>query len=161
MFDIGWTEIAIIGIIALIIIGPKDLPRVLRTLGQWTGKARALTREFRGHVDDLVRESELEDVKGQFDDIRQGNIGDYVENTIDPDGELRQSLDYGSDLNLDDDKAEEEESIAAAEGFDDGAPDDRPDDIDDIDIIDVIGDEVRNTPELEVPSPNNGENKPQ
>ncbi|MDA0239891.1 MAG: Sec-independent protein translocase protein TatB, partial [Proteobacteria bacterium] len=50
MFDIGWTEIAIIGLVALIIIGPKDLPRVLRTLGQWTAKARGLTREFRGHV---------------------------------------------------------------------------------------------------------------
>ena len=75
MFDIGWTEIAIIVVVAVIVIGPTDMPRVLRVCGQMIGKAKALTREFRGHIDDIIRESELDEVKRQIDgkdDARRG-----------------------------------------------------------------------------------------
>ena len=85
-------RVAIIGVVALIIIGPKDLPRVLRTLGRWTAKARALTREFRGHVDDMIRESEFDEVKRGLEDTTDGGVRDYVENTIDPNHELRDSF---------------------------------------------------------------------
>ena len=116
MFDIGWTEIAIIGLVALIIIGPKDLPRVLRTLGQWTAKARSLTREFRGHVDDMIRESELDEVKREFDGAAEGGVRDYLENTIDPNGELRETFNYTAE-ELDDDFLELDElSEDAPEG---------------------------------------------
>ena len=94
MFDIGWTEIAIIGIVALIIIGPKDLPRVLRTLGQWTAKARGMTREFRGHVDDMIRESELDEIRKEFGSMTDGGLDNLIENTIDPDEEIRDALDF-------------------------------------------------------------------
>ena len=59
MFDIGWSEMAVILMVALIVIGPKDLPRVARTIGKWTGKARAMAREFQRSLDDMAREAEL------------------------------------------------------------------------------------------------------
>ena len=63
MFDIGWPELFIIAVVVLLVVGPKDLPKVLRTVGHLAGKAKAITREFRGHVDDMIRDSELEDVE--------------------------------------------------------------------------------------------------
>jgi sec-independent protein translocase protein TatB len=69
MFDIGWSELLLIGVVALLVIGPKDLPLALRTLGQWTAKARALARDFQGHVDDLMRESQVADMKREFQEM--------------------------------------------------------------------------------------------
>ncbi len=69
MFDIGWDELLIIGIVALLVIGPKDLPYAFRMVGQWMGKARALAREFQTHIDDLMRESEVDDMKREFSEM--------------------------------------------------------------------------------------------
>ncbi len=63
MFDIGWSELLVIGVVAIIAIGPKDLPLALKTVGQWVAKARALAREFQGSLDEMIRESELDKVK--------------------------------------------------------------------------------------------------
>ena len=63
MFDIGWSEMAVILMVALIVIGPKDLPRVARTIGKWTGKARGMAREFQRSIEDMAREAELQDIK--------------------------------------------------------------------------------------------------
>ena len=63
MFDIGWVEMATIAVVALIIIGPKDLPKAMRTVSHWIGKARSLAREFQSGLDDIVRESELQDMR--------------------------------------------------------------------------------------------------
>jgi sec-independent protein translocase protein TatB len=71
MFDIGWSELVVIGVVALIAIGPKELPGVLRMVGQWMGKARRMAGEFQSQFQEAMREAEMADVKKQFDDITQ------------------------------------------------------------------------------------------
>lgn len=66
MFDIGYTELLIVGIVALVVIGPKDLPRVMRTVGQWVGRARGMARHFRSGIDTMIREAELEDMERKW-----------------------------------------------------------------------------------------------
>ena len=69
MFDIGWGELVVIGIVALIAIGPKELPGVLRTLGQWMGKIRRMAAEFQGQFQEAMREAEMADLKKNADDL--------------------------------------------------------------------------------------------
>ena len=69
MFDIGWSELLVIGVVALIAIGPKELPGVLRAVGHWMGKIRRMASEFQGQFQEAMREAELADVKKQFDDM--------------------------------------------------------------------------------------------
>lgn len=63
MFDIGWTEMLVVGSLALIVVGPKDLPKMLRTFGQYVGKARGMAREFQRSMDDAAREADISDMK--------------------------------------------------------------------------------------------------
>ena len=69
MFEIGWSELLLIGIVALIAIGPKELPGVLRTLGQWTAKLRRMASEFQSQFHEAMREAELTDLKKQVDEM--------------------------------------------------------------------------------------------
>jgi sec-independent protein translocase protein TatB len=69
MVDIGWSELLVIGVVALIAIGPKELPGVLRAVGHWMGKIRRMASEFQGQFQEAMREAELADVKKQFDDM--------------------------------------------------------------------------------------------
>jgi sec-independent protein translocase protein TatB len=70
MFDIGWGELVVIGIVALIAIGPKELPGVLRSLGQWMGKIRRMSAEFQGQFQEALREAEMSDLRKQAEDIK-------------------------------------------------------------------------------------------
>src|SRR5947208_16936679 len=69
MFDIGWGELLIIGIVALIAIGPKELPGALRTLGHWMGKIRRMAGDFQNQFNEAMREAELADLKKEVDDM--------------------------------------------------------------------------------------------
>ena len=69
MFEIGWTEILLIAVVAIVVIGPKDLPRVMRIVGQWTGKMKRMGREFQNQFQEALREAELEDVRKDIADI--------------------------------------------------------------------------------------------
>ncbi|MGL4727881.1 MAG: Sec-independent protein translocase protein TatB [Bosea sp. (in: a-proteobacteria)] len=69
MFDIAWSKLMLIGVVALIVIGPKDLPAVLRTLGETIGKLRRMADEFRGQFNDAMREAELDGIKKDIGDI--------------------------------------------------------------------------------------------
>jgi sec-independent protein translocase protein TatB len=69
MFDISWTEFLLIGVVALIVIGPKELPGVLRTLGQWTRKVRSMANDFQNQFQEAMREAEMADLKKEVDDV--------------------------------------------------------------------------------------------
>ena len=75
MFDIGWSEIAVIAVVALIAIGPKELPGVLRMVGQWMGKARKMASEFQGQFQEAMREAEMADLKKSFDEVKEAASG--------------------------------------------------------------------------------------
>ncbi|EWY36992.1 hypothetical protein N825_22035 [Skermanella stibiiresistens SB22] len=93
MLDIGWSELLVIAVVALVVIGPKDLPKVLKTVGIWVRKARMLTRDFQNSVDEMIREADLEDVRKQASELRNLNLSREVEKTIDPSGSLRDAFD--------------------------------------------------------------------
>lgn len=71
MFDIGWSELVVIAVVALIAIGPKELPGVLRMVGQWMGKARKMASEFQGQFQEAMREAEMADLKKSFDEVKE------------------------------------------------------------------------------------------
>ncbi|MDI4232211.1 Sec-independent protein translocase protein TatB [Bradyrhizobium sp. Arg237L] len=75
MFDIGWSELVVIAVVALIAIGPKELPGVLRMVGQWMGKARRMAAEFQGQFQEAMREAEMAELKKGFDDVREAATG--------------------------------------------------------------------------------------
>jgi len=75
MFDIGWSELVVIAVVALIAIGPKELPGVLRMVGQWMGKARKMAAEFQGQFQEAMREAEMADLKKSFDEVRDAATG--------------------------------------------------------------------------------------
>ena len=90
MLDLGWTEILVIGVIALVVVGPKDLPRVLRYVGYWVGKARSMAREFQRAIDQYAKEADLEDVKKVA--TAPGRAKSALKNAIDPKGALTKDL---------------------------------------------------------------------
>ena len=75
MFDIGWSELLLIAVVALVAIGPKELPGVLRMVGQWIGKARRMAAEFQGQFQEALREAEMADLKKSFDEVREAASG--------------------------------------------------------------------------------------
>ena len=75
MFDIGWSEFAVIAVVALIAIGPKELPGVLRMVGQWVAKARKMAGEFQGQFQEAMREAEMADLKKSFDEVKEAATG--------------------------------------------------------------------------------------
>ncbi|KCZ82842.1 Sec-independent protein translocase protein TatB [Hyphomonas jannaschiana] len=70
---IGFTELMVLAVAALIIVGPKDLPMMMRRLGQFVGKGRAMAREFQAAFDDIARQSELEDLRKEIEDLKRSN----------------------------------------------------------------------------------------
>ncbi len=92
MFDFAWSEIAVIAVVALVVIGPKDLPKVLRTVGTWVGKARAIAREFQSSLDQMIREAELEEVRQQVEQAAKIDMSEAIERTIDPAGDFKRNL---------------------------------------------------------------------
>jgi sec-independent protein translocase protein TatB len=92
MFDFAWSEIVLIGAVALIAIGPKDMPAAIRTVSGMIKKARRMAAEFQTHVDEMVREADLGDVKKAFSDIRNLDIPSLLEKHVDPDNSIRDTF---------------------------------------------------------------------
>ena len=91
-FDIGWPELMLIGIVALVVIGPKDLPRAMRVAGYWMRKARTLSREFHSSIDQMIREAELDEVREELKKATEFNVEHEIKSAVDPTGELEESL---------------------------------------------------------------------
>jgi sec-independent protein translocase protein TatB len=89
MFDIGWSELLVIGIVALIVIGPKELPGALRTLGQWMAKIRRMASEFQGQFQEAMREAEIDQLKKDMDDMA-AKAKDYTH--FDPIEDVRRDI---------------------------------------------------------------------
>ena len=70
MFDLSWSHILIFLVVALVVVGPKDMPRLLRMAGQWMGKARGMANEFRKSFDDMARQTELDELRQQIENLR-------------------------------------------------------------------------------------------
>jgi sec-independent protein translocase protein TatB len=89
MFDIGWSELLLIGVVALIAIGPKELPGALRTLGQWMAKIRRMASEFQGQFQEAMREAEIDQLKKEMDDMA-AKATDYTQ--FDPIEDVRRDI---------------------------------------------------------------------
>src|SRR5436309_12290492 len=92
LLDMGWSELMLIGIVALVVIGPKDLPNALRIAGFWFRKARTLSREFQSSVEQMIREAELDEIRKDLKKATEFDIEQEFQKTIDPTGELAQSI---------------------------------------------------------------------
>jgi sec-independent protein translocase protein TatB len=90
MFELDWGKLVVIAIVALVVIGPKDLPAALRTLGQWTAKLRRMASEFQSQFHEAMREAEMADLKKQVDEMAS-QAQSYA--NFDPVGEVRKELD--------------------------------------------------------------------
>jgi sec-independent protein translocase protein TatB len=116
MFDISWTEFLLIGIVALIVIGPKELPAVMRSLGQWTRKIRSLAADFQNQFHEAMREAEMADLKKQVDDMAS-DIKQY-----DPLKDVRADVEaIGKDLDESVKSPDQAADKDAAEGTDSAA----------------------------------------
>ncbi|MCU0986429.1 MAG: Sec-independent protein translocase protein TatB [Acetobacteraceae bacterium] len=93
MFDLAWSEIALILLVALVVIGPKELPNAVRGIADFIRKARRMAGEFQVHVDEMMRETKLDEVKKQIDEVRTGiyDMKRDVERQIDEPG-LREAF---------------------------------------------------------------------
>jgi len=92
MFDIGWSEMAVIAVVALIVLGPKEIPNALKTAAHWMRTARKLAREFQSGVDQIVREAELDEARKTVQQASGLNIGKEIEKVVDPTGEAKRAL---------------------------------------------------------------------
>jgi sec-independent protein translocase protein TatB len=92
MFDIGWTEMALIAVVAVVVIGPKELPKVMREVGQWVARARAMSRTFMDQLEEMSRDTGLDDVRKDLQSIGQIDPKKTLERTIDPEGVIERQM---------------------------------------------------------------------
>lgn len=115
MLDIGWSELLVVGVVALLVVGPKELPQLLRTIGRYVGMVRRQANEFRAQFDEALKDSEFEDIKKDFEAIRsdtQRSIREAEQaGRVDPDTEVAAKAQHkpnfdNEDLDWFDDDAE-------------------------------------------------------
>lgn len=92
MLDVGWQELFIIAVVTILVVGPKEIPRVLRTVTLWTRKIKGMAREFQSSIDELARETELDDIKKELQQAKDFDLERDIEDAIDPTGELSNSI---------------------------------------------------------------------
>jgi len=162
MFDIGWQELFVVAAITILVVGPRDLPRVLKTVMGYVRKAKSMAREFQDGVDDVVREVELDDIRKEANSIASMDIDAEVKKAVDPTGSLEKDLDMtdveknmqetASDMN--ESPARTDEQVTHAGGsvtFGHGDPDAAPEALAETEVKTPAPEEVK-TPEKEASS---------
>lgn len=107
MFDIGWTELLVVACVAIVVVGPKDLPKMLRTIGKTVGNLKRMASDFQGQFDEALKEAELDEVKemasGKFaplEDIKKSTKefdDDFKKTLAERDAKIKEALDRGED----------------------------------------------------------------
>jgi sec-independent protein translocase protein TatB len=92
MFDFAWSELGVIAVVALIFIGPKDMPVAIKAVSRAIKKARGMAAEFQTHVDEMVRETDLTEVRDQISALRGYNVTRALEKLVDDDGSIRRTF---------------------------------------------------------------------
>ncbi len=82
MIDLSWSHILIVLVVALVVVGPKDLPRLMRMAGRWIGKARAMADQFRKSFDEMARQAELDELRAEIDALRRERPLASIENAL-------------------------------------------------------------------------------
>ena len=100
MFDIGWSEMLVIAIVIIVVVGPKELPGMLRTFGRTTSKLRVMANDFRKQFDEALKEAELDDVRKLADDVRSLNPANQVRDALSPVQKAVQDVKAGLDSAL-------------------------------------------------------------
>ncbi len=95
MFDIGWTEMLVIAVVMIVVVGPKDLPKMLRTFGKMTTKMRSMAGDFQRQFNEAMREAELDDVKKSIDELRSLNPANEIRKQLNPLGQAAADLRAG------------------------------------------------------------------
>jgi sec-independent protein translocase protein TatB len=93
MFDLSWSHIAILVVVALLVLGPKELPNAIRTGAQLLRAARKMAGEFRSGVDELIREAELDETRRSIQEVMTADVGNTIASHVDPTGEIKSALD--------------------------------------------------------------------
>lgn len=118
MFDIGWTEILVIAVVAIIVVGPKDLPRMLRSLGRYAGQLKRTAGEFRSQFDEAVRDSELDELRSSLKDATDLNpvnqIKDSVTDSLKPLQDTANDIKGGIEKPVEDEKKEQKKDEPSA-----------------------------------------------
>jgi sec-independent protein translocase protein TatB len=92
MFDFAWSEIALIGVVALVLIGPKDLPIAIKAVADVVKKMRRMAGEFQSHVDEMVKDTSIAEVRQQINELRNFDIRGEIEKAVDADGSIRSTF---------------------------------------------------------------------
>ena len=97
MFDFGWQEFLVIAFVLVLVVGPKDLPRVLKTVTQYLRNMRQMASEFHRGIEKIADEADLKDVKQSFKDIKNKNFDKTLQNNLDPENEVTKALQQAKD----------------------------------------------------------------
>ena len=115
MFDIGWQELFLIGLITILVVGPREIPRVLRTVVAAVRKVRGLANDFQRGIDELARETELDEIRKDLEKSATLDLERQLEETIDPKGEMSEAVEeLQAELKETGEEIEEQSKIGTA-----------------------------------------------
>ena len=117
MFDFAWSEIGVIAFVSVMVLGPKQLPETMRTVAKVMRKVKNLGSEFQGHLNEMVREAELDEVRQKVQQFSQTSITSEVTKVVDPTGELHQAL-TGEPVKSESDMLAEQAALEATQAAD-------------------------------------------